>query len=102
MSSSQLWKLAFKIIHSTTLLLPAWKAMLEKLELAIRIMPRDVTTRWNSTYDMLIFAYKYRDALKGLTSDLNNGLQEFELDDGEWELVKSLINILKVSLLINY
>jgi hypothetical protein len=52
-------KLAFKIVNSTTKLLPAWKKQLEEIELAICIMPRDVTTRWNSTYDMLSFAYEH-------------------------------------------
>ena len=43
-SSSQLQKFAFKIVHLMTILLPAWKAALEDLELALKIMPRDVST----------------------------------------------------------
>ncbi|PPQ84663.1 hypothetical protein CVT26_004180 [Gymnopilus dilepis] len=91
----KLRKLAFKIVHSTTILLPAWKALLVKLELAARIMPRDVKTRWNSTYDMLAFAIEYKDALKELTGDLGNGLQAFELNDDEWELAEELANVLE-------
>ena len=58
-SSSQLRKLVFKIVHSTTILLPAWKAALEDLELALKIMPRDISTQWNSTYKMLCFAVEH-------------------------------------------
>jgi hypothetical protein len=36
--------------------------------LTIRMMPRDVSTRWNSMFDMLNFAYKYRDAIDSITA----------------------------------
>ena len=73
--------------------------MLEELELAVRIMPRDVTTHWNSTYDMLSFAYEHKEAVKALTSDLSNNLREFELSEVEWQLVKELCDVLTVSLI---
>ncbi|KAF8220273.1 hypothetical protein L208DRAFT_1334794 [Tricholoma matsutake] len=60
----KLRKLAFKIVHSSTILLPAWKTCLEDLELVLWIMPRDVTTQWNSTFDMLSFAVKYQGAIE--------------------------------------
>ncbi|KAG1729541.1 hypothetical protein EDD22DRAFT_788839 [Suillus occidentalis] len=59
----KLRKLAFKIIHSTTILLPAWKEILKDLNLPQRIMPRDVSTRWNSTFDMLTFALEYQQVI---------------------------------------
>ncbi|KAG1846707.1 hypothetical protein C8R48DRAFT_616145 [Suillus tomentosus] len=55
----KLRKLAYKIIHSTTLLLPEWKEVLTELNLTVRIMPRDVSTHWNSMFDMLNFAVEY-------------------------------------------
>jgi hypothetical protein len=60
-------------------------------------MPRDVRTRWNSTYDMLNFALEYKEGIKMLTSDLMNGLRKYELDEEEWFLVKELANTLKVT-----
>jgi hypothetical protein len=58
LSSHQLHKLAFKIIYSTTIVLPAWHKILEELKLKCRIMPRDVSTCWNSTFHMLDFTLK--------------------------------------------
>ncbi|KAF8236206.1 hypothetical protein L208DRAFT_1129820, partial [Tricholoma matsutake] len=60
-------KLAYKIMHSTIILLPAWKDCLKNLELAIKIMPWDISTRWNSTYDMLCFAIHYCKAIEDMT-----------------------------------
>jgi len=59
----QLRKIAFSIINSTTILLPMWFQTLEKMKLKERKMPRDVSTRWNSTFDMLDFALEYRTAI---------------------------------------
>ncbi|KIL60458.1 hypothetical protein M378DRAFT_45632, partial [Amanita muscaria Koide BX008] len=57
---SKLRKLAYKIVNSSTILLPAWKSTLRGLGLRERLMPCDVATRWNSTFDMLDFAIQYR------------------------------------------
>lgn len=70
----QLRKLSYAIINSTTLLLPKWFSTLEDAKLDERTMPRDVSTRWNSTYDILRFAIDYRKAIDRLTADKNLGL----------------------------
>ena len=62
----------------------------------MRIMPHDVCTCWNSTYDMLKFALEYKEAIKMFTLDLKNDLCKFELNDEEWGLVKELSNTLRV------
>ncbi|KAF9043412.1 hypothetical protein BJ165DRAFT_1321606, partial [Panaeolus papilionaceus] len=62
-------KVAFKTIHSSTLLLPAWKRCLKDLGIAIRLIPRDVRTRWNSTYDMLKFVLDHKRAYQSFTAD---------------------------------
>ena len=59
-------------------------------------MPRDVTTRWNSTYDMLEFAVKYRSAIDDITGDKSANLRKYELDDDEWTITMQLQNTLKV------
>jgi hypothetical protein len=83
LTKQQLRKLAYKIINSSTLLLPAWKNVLKRLEMDEKLLPRDVTTRWNSTFDMLDFAYSHRKALDLMTQDRANGLRDFELSEEE-------------------
>ena len=94
--SFQLRKLSFALVNSTMILLLVWKVCLVELDCAVRIMPRDVQTRWNSTYNMLQFALGYKDAIKMITSDLANGLWKYELNDDEWLIVKELAATLKV------
>ena len=48
----QLCTLAFKIINSTMILLPAWHENLECLKLWHCNMPRDIQTHWNLTFDI--------------------------------------------------
>ncbi|THH29708.1 hypothetical protein EUX98_g4489 [Antrodiella citrinella] len=92
----KLRKTAFAMINSSTKLLPSWKKILAELKLKLRKMPRDVATRWNSTYVMLQFAVEYREGLEALTGDRANGLREVELDEEEWGLVTELRDVLKV------
>jgi hypothetical protein len=65
----QLRKSAFAIKNSSTLILPKWFVVLKDLELDPKTMPRDVRTRWNSTFDMLDFAVEYREALDAIMGD---------------------------------
>jgi len=92
----QLRRLAFKILHSTTKLLPAWHAHLKELNLKDRIMPRDVSTRWNSTFDMLNFAIEYRKAIDAISGDREMELRQFELAEFEWKIAVQLRDVLKV------
>jgi hypothetical protein len=61
-------------------------------------MPRDVSTRWNSTFDMLDFAVKYRVAIDSLTSNRELNLRKCELEDDEWEVAGNLRDTLKARL----
>ena len=94
----QLCKLSFAVIHSTTIALPAWWCSCEMHKLTPNLIPRDVVTRWNSTYDMMQFALKYRKPIDSITADKSlKSLRKFELDDDEWNIVTELVSILKVS-----
>lgn len=66
------------------------------------MMPRDVSTRWNSTYDMLAFANDYRSALDIITGDRNMDLRKFEMSQEEWIVAAQLREVLKVSLVLYY
>ena len=60
-------------------------------------MPRDVSTRWNSTFDMLKFAIRYRVAIDAMTTVCQFDLHKYELVPAEWAIATELRDILKVS-----
>ena len=59
-------------------------------------MPRDVATRWNSTFDMLNFALEYRKALDMISAEREMELRQCELSEEEWRIAKQLRDVLKV------
>lgn len=59
-------------------------------------MPRDVRTRWNSTYDVLQFALQYRTAIDDITGNKVANLRQYELMDEDWDIAEELCNTLKV------
>lgn len=63
----------------------------------VLLIPRDVTTRWNSTYDMLKFILEHRKAIDKFTADKDNDLRPFELSREEWKVIKQLCDILQVN-----
>lgn len=62
-------------------------------------MPRDVATRWNSTFDMLDFAVEHIDALNTITGDREMKLRRYELSEEDWTIATQLRDVLKVRLL---
>jgi hypothetical protein len=89
-------KLAYKIIHSTTIVLPAWRQILQGLKKSVTLMPRDVATRWNSTFDMVDYALEHRAAVDTVTQQRDLHLRMLELADHEWVIVEQLRDVLKV------
>jgi hypothetical protein len=92
-------KVAFAIKNSTTIILPQWFAILQDLKLAKCMMPRDVATRWNSTFDMLNFAVEHITAINAITSDRDMKLRQYELSEDEWDVARQLRDVLKVRIL---
>jgi hypothetical protein len=102
----KLRKAAYAIKNSSTLILPEWFAVLERMakeaveqgktHLSSRMIPRDVAVRWNSTYEMLSFAYTYRQAYNELTDNRGMKMRKYEVSDSEWEIVNQLAKVLKV------
>ena len=60
------------------------------------MMPHDVATHWNSTYDMLEFATEYHAALDMITADRKMNLCQFELSKREWAMATELCEALHV------
>lgn len=60
------------------------------------MIPRDVSTRWNSTFDMLIAALEYRKVVDAMCADRDLGLRKFELGAREWTIARQLADVLKV------
>lgn len=83
--------------NSTTILLPKWYQTLTAHGLPHRIIPRDVATCWNSTFDVLDFAVKYCLAIDTMTAARDLGLRNYELDQAEWKIAEDLGEVLKVS-----
>ena len=62
------------------------------------MMPRDVRTRWNSTFAMFSFALRYRKPVDIICDSRSLGLSKYALDDDEWLIVEQLTAVLGVSL----
>jgi hypothetical protein len=65
------------------------------------MMPRDVTTRWNSTFDMLDFALEHITAINVITADRDMKLRKYELSEGDWTIARHLRDVLKVFLFLS-
>ena len=89
----------FAIKNSTTIILPQWFAVLQDLELAEHMIPCDVTTQWNLTFDMLDFTIKHIAAIDAITSDHYMKLRQYELSEDEQDVACQLQDVLKVHIL---
>ena len=74
--------------------------MLASLNLPPQMMPCDVATHWNSTYDMLEFALEYCPAIDSITAVQELNLHKHKLVPEEWEIAMSFRDVLKVSHLL--
>jgi len=80
--------------------LPAWCKACVANDFPICLIPRDVKTRWNSTFDMLKMALKYRAVVDDITANKVLKLRKYELDDDDWQIVSDLVCILKVNIVV--
>jgi hypothetical protein len=77
--------------------LPQWYHILEDLLLEAWVIPHDICTHWNATYDMLDFTYQYRKAINKITDIQNMKLLVYKIKVHEWEIIQQLHDLLKVS-----
>ena len=98
-------RLAYVIKNSTTIVFPEWTSILkqhaelsneaDEKPLSIRMMPRNVLTRWNSTFDMIQFVIAYREPLNDLTGCRTMKLQDYGLMEDEWKIAEQLSDVLE-------
>ncbi|KAJ3964259.1 hypothetical protein EV361DRAFT_774579, partial [Lentinula raphanica] len=89
-------KISFAIIHSTTKLLPRWREQVLDTEFEDQVLPRDVATRWNSTYDMLAAFLRMKEHVIKFVDSSSNELLAYILEDEEWEAIQDLVSVLKL------
>ncbi len=99
-TQQKLQKLTFNLKNSPTILLPMWYKTLAAHQLSPCIMPQDISTHWNSTFNMLDFAIQYRAAINTMTTVCNFGLYQYELAPVEWKIARQLRDVLKVSMFL--
>ena len=61
-----------------------------------QMMPHDVSTCWNSTYDMLEFSIEYCEALESITGNQRMKLRQYELTKEYWKIATFLHDVLRV------
>jgi hypothetical protein len=92
----KLHKFAYAVKKSTKLLLPQWFNMLVSCGLPCCMMPHDISTHWNSMYNMLHFALEFQPVINGMTAMHDLDLQKYELSPTEWGIAKELRDVLNV------
>ena len=97
----QLRGISLAIKNSSTIILPKWYEVLESFSLNPCMMPRDVSTCWNSTYNMVESVNEYCAALDVMTADRDMKLHKFELSKKEWGMVTELCEVLQVCFYIS-
>ena len=94
----KLQKMAFSLKNSMTLLLPQWSKTLTAHHLPYCMMPRDVSTQWNSTFNILNFAFEYCPAIDTMTATWEFNLHKYELVPSDWVITGELQDVLQVFL----
>ena len=90
---------SFAIVRSTTIALPAWHRHCEAHKIKSCVLPCDVVTHWNSTFDMLNFTVQYWAVIDAMTADKSLKLRKFELEMEEC-IAEDLVMVLLVSICI--
>ncbi|KAE9385923.1 hypothetical protein BT96DRAFT_840072, partial [Gymnopus androsaceus JB14] len=90
-------KILFKIINSTTLLLPQWREQVANTEFKDCVLPRNVATHWNSTYDMLAAFVEMKGPVLTFLECSSNGMSDYLLSNEEWEAIGRLVSALNIS-----
>ena len=61
-----------------------------------KLLPRDVRTRWNSTFEMLAVALPHRVVINKMCEDKAYSLWAYELSQEDWRIARHLHKVLQV------
>jgi hypothetical protein len=92
----QVRQFPFAVVNSTTKGFPAWREACAKHGKRVRLIPRDVRTRWNSVYNMLAVAIEYKAVFNNMTATRDLDYRKFDISNAEWTLVEDMLHVLKV------
>ena len=84
---------------SNTSKLGKWEEILEKNAMPRRKIPPDVKTRWNSTFEMLNVAIKYRNEYNLFCNSFNE-MEHCSISNSNWEKLIKIKNFLKIFFLL--
>ncbi|KAE9398941.1 hypothetical protein BT96DRAFT_780970, partial [Gymnopus androsaceus JB14] len=70
--------------------LPSWRKAVAGSAFRNRTLPWDVSTCWNSTYDMLAAFIEMKEYVDIFLDSSSNGLTQYLLTDTEWKAVEDL------------
>ena len=84
----------FKKLRSSEALINKLKSFCEAMNIDFFKLILDMRTRWNSTYDMLLVAYKLKSALSMLRNTCAE-LEDFKLLGVEWSSLQQILVYLK-------
>ncbi|KAJ6602269.1 hypothetical protein B0H10DRAFT_1712616, partial [Mycena sp. CBHHK59/15] len=79
----QVRQFSFAVVNSTTKGLPAWRDACAKHGKRVRVIPRDVRTRWNSVYDMLAVAIEYKAVFNDMTVNRDLDYRKFDISNAD-------------------
>ncbi|KAM5539814.1 hypothetical protein V8D89_006627 [Ganoderma adspersum] len=97
MAMVKICKFSFKIINLSTKLLPTWHTITADLKLPNYLLPRDVRTHWNLTYNMILESIVFCLVINKMTDEeKEHSLGAFRLKKKEWKLLEQLCEVLKV------
>ncbi|KAJ3965306.1 hypothetical protein EV361DRAFT_810930, partial [Lentinula raphanica] len=60
------------------------------------VLPRDVSTRWNSTYNMLAAFLKMKNPVSDFLNCFSYQILDLALNNDEWEAIEGLASMLKI------
>ena len=83
-----------------SIVLPTWNDACATHSLHMWLIPCNVKTQWNSTYDILNVAVEYHEVIDDVTVNKSIKLWQYKLYDESWDIIRDPLHVLKVISLV--